>query len=127
MGFIERGKKMKENKNPMGNVYVSHRAIATIAYQSAIESYGVVGLAAKNFAEGIAHVLVKDPTLGVEVKYDGQGIEIDLYIVVEYGTRIKMVAESISSNVRYRVEKTIGIPVEKVNVHIRGLRVSDTD
>lgn len=111
----------------MGNVYVSHRAIATIAYQSAIESYGVVGLAAKNFADHLAQALVKDPTLGVEVKYDGQTIEIDLYIVVEYGTRIKMVAEQVSNNVRYRVEKTIGIPVGKVNVHIRSLRVSDTD
>ena len=68
---------MKENKNPMGNIYVSHRAIATIAYQSAVESYGVVGLAAKNFAENLTQVLVKDPTLGVEVKYDGQKIEID--------------------------------------------------
>jgi len=38
-----------------------------------------------------------------------------------------MVAESVSNNVRYRVEKTIGIPVEKVNVHIRALRISDTD
>jgi len=65
--------------------------------------------------------------MGVDVKYDGKSIQIDLYIVVEYGTRIKMVAESISSNVRYRVEKTIGIPVEKVDVHIRGLRISDTD
>lgn len=111
----------------MGNIYVSHRAIATIAYQSSIESYGVVGLSAKNFAEGIANVIVKDPTMGVEVKYDGQSIEIDLYIIVEYGTRIKMVAESVSNNVRYRVEKTIGIPVEKVNVHIRGLRISNPD
>lgn len=118
---------MKEVNNPMGNIYVSHRAISTIAYQSAIESYGVVGLAAKNFAEGIAQALVRDPMMGVDVKYDGQTIEIDLYIVVEYGTRIKMVAESVGNNVRYRVEKSIGIPVEKVNVHIRGLRISDTD
>jgi uncharacterized alkaline shock family protein YloU len=118
---------MKEIKNQMGNVYVSHRAISTIAHQSAIESYGVVGLAAKNFAEGIAQAIVKDPTMGVDVKYDGRSIEIDLFIIVEYGTRIKMVAESVSNNVRYRVEKTIGIPVEKVNVHIRALRISDTD
>lgn len=118
---------MKENMKPMGNIYVSHRAISSIAYQSAIESYGVVGLAAKNFAEGITNALVKDPTMGVDVKYDGKSIQIDLYIVVEYGTRIKMVAESISNNVRYRVEKTIGIPVEKVNVHIRGLRISNPD
>lgn len=118
---------MKEIKNPMGNIYVSHRAISTIAYQSAVESYGVVGLTAKNFAEGLVQVLEKDPMRGVDVKYNGQSIEIDLYIIVEYGTRIKMVAEQVSNNVRYRVEKTIGIPVKNVNVHIRGLRVSDPD
>ena len=84
-------------------------------------------MAEKNVAEGIAQAIVKDPTMGVDVRYDGQSIEIDLFIIVEYGTRIKMVAESVSSNVRYRVEKTIGIPVGKVNVHIRALRISDTD
>ena len=118
---------MKEKMKLMGNIYVSHRAISSIAYQAAIESYGVVGLAAKNFAEGISNALVKDPTMGVEVKYDGHSIQIDLYIVVEYGTRIKMVAETVSSGVRYRVEKTIGIPVDTVNVHIRGLRISNPD
>ncbi len=118
---------MKETKQPMGNIYVSHRAISTIAYHSASESYGVVGLAAKNIVQGITQVLEKDPMMGVDVKYNGQSIEIDLYIIVEYGTRIKMVAESVSSNVQYRVEQTIGIPVKSVNVHIRGLRVSDPD
>ena len=127
IGFNERGVNMKEKMNLMGNIYVSHRAISSIAYQAAIESYGVVGLAAKNFAEGISNALVKDPTMGVEVKYDGHSIQIDLYIVVEYGTRIKMVAETVSSGVRYRVEKTIGIPVDTVNVHIRGLRISNPD
>ena len=118
---------MKEINNPMGNVYVSHRAISTIAHQSAIESYGVVGLAAKNFAEGIAQAMVKDPTMGVDVKYDGHSIEIDLYIIVEYGTRINSVAESVKNTVRYHVEKALGLKVNSVSVHVAGLRISDAD
>ncbi len=118
---------MTEGTNPLGNIYISHKAIATVAYQAAVLSYGVVGLAAKNLAEGISNVLVKDPTLGVDIRYDGNDLEINLYIIVEYGTRIKMVASSVSENVRYQVEKTIGIPVKTVNVHVRGLRVSDLD
>jgi len=113
--------------NPLGNIYVSHRAIATIASQSAIESYGVVGLAAKNLAEGLAQVIIKDPTMGVEVHFDGEKIEIELYIIVEYGTRVKMVAASVADSVRYQVEKSIGIPVVRVNVHVRGLRISNPD
>lgn len=118
---------MKEGNNPLGNIYVSYRAISSVAYQSALQSYGVVGLAAKNLAEGLAQVLVKDPALGVDVHFDGKAIQIDLYIIVEYGTRIKSVASSVSDSVRYQVEKVFGLPVSQVNVHVRGLRVSDTD
>ena len=118
---------MSEDANQLGNIYISHRAIATISSQSALESYGVVGLAAKNLVEGFSKVFVKDPSLGVDVLYDANGIQIDLYIIVEYGTRIKSVASSVAENVRYYVEKAIGLPVNQVNVHVRGLRISNTD
>ncbi len=118
---------MSEPANPYGNIYLTHRAIATIAYQSALESYGVVGLAAKNFAQGLTQNLVKDPLMGVEVSQEGNNISIDLYIIVEYGTRIKSVSSSVASSVRYKVESTTELNVKEVNVHVRGLRVSDTD
>jgi uncharacterized alkaline shock family protein YloU len=118
---------MENDTNPVGNIYVSHRTIASIAYRSVQETYGVVGLAAKNFAEGIANVLVKDPTLGVEIQYSGREIEIDLFIIVEYGTRITTVANSVAANVRYQVEQLVGVPVKSVNVHVRGLRISNID
>lgn len=115
------------DSNQMGNIFISHRAIASIAHQAALESYGVVGLAAKNLAEGLAQALVKDPLLGVEVDFRSEGITIDLFIIIEYGTRIKSVATSVSETVRYTVEKTLGLPVLAVNVHVRGLRISDLD
>ena len=118
---------MSDVTNPLGNVYVSHRAIATIVCQSVLESYGVVGLAAKNFAEGIAQVLVKDPTRGVDVHFDGKTIMIEVFIIVEYGTRIKSVAASVADSIRFQVEKSIGLPVTQVNVHVRGLRISNPD
>lgn len=118
---------MKDGNNPLGNIFVSYRAISSVAYQSAIQSYGVVGLAAKNLAEGLAQVLVKDPALGVDVHFDGRAIQIDLYVIVEYGTRIKSVAASVSDNVRYQVERVFGLPVSQVNVHVRGLRISNPD
>ena len=119
---------MKEgNNNPLGNIYVSYRAISTVAYQSALQSYGVVGLAAKNLAEGLAQVLVKDPTLGVDVHFDNKSIQIDLFVIVEYGTRIASVAESVVNTVRFHVEKALGLKVNKIDVHVAGLRISNTD
>jgi uncharacterized alkaline shock family protein YloU len=113
--------------NPLGNIYVTHRAIATVAYQTALLSYGVVGLTAKNIAEGIAQVLIKDPALGVDIHFEEKALLIDLYIVIEYGTRIKSVASSVAESVQFQVEKIIGIPVKQVNIHVRGLRISNPD
>ena len=118
---------MTDETTPIGSIHVAQQAIASIAYHAALQSYGVVGMAAKNLVDGLSQVLVQDPTHGVEVHYDGQNISIDLYIVIEYGTRIKSVAGSVSNSVRFNVEKALGTPVKDINVHVRGLRVSDVD
>ncbi len=118
---------MTDEITPIGSIHVSPRTIATIAFHAALQSYGVVGLTSKNLVNGLAQVLVKDPLNGVEVHYDGQNILIDLYVIIEYGTRIKSVANSVSNTVRYQVEKALGMPIADVNVHVRGLRVSNLD
>jgi uncharacterized alkaline shock family protein YloU len=118
---------MTEEDTPIGSIHVSPRAIATIAYHAARESYGVVGLAHKNLINGLTNTLVKDPAHGIEVQYDGENINIDLYIVIEYGTRIKSVASSVANTVRFHVEKAVGMPINQVNVHVNGLRISDLD
>ena len=118
---------MENGTNPIGNIYVSHRAIAAIAHRAVEETYGVVGLAAKNLADGLAQALVKDPSHGVVVRYDGEAITIDLYIIVEYGTNIKTVAASTADAVYFMVESILGAKVHEVNVHVRGLRISDLD
>jgi uncharacterized alkaline shock family protein YloU len=118
---------MNNENSQLGRVTVSPRAIATIAYHAARQSYGVVGLTSKNIVDGITHVIVKDPTNGIDVKYDGEKISIDIYVIIEYGTRITSVASSVNNTVKFNVEKALGMPVEQVNVHVRGLRVSDMD
>ena len=116
---------MGEETTSLGGIHISPNAIASIAYHATLESYGVVGLAPKNFAEGVALTITREPARGVSVRFDGQDIDIDIYIIVEYGTRITSVADSVASTVRYSVETAIGMPVHEINVHVAGLRVSD--
>ena len=111
----------------IGSIHVSPKAIATIAYQAALQSYGVVGMASKNIIDGLTNVIVKDPTHGIDVDYDGERIDVDIYIIIEYGTRIKSVANSVAKTVRYHVEKALGIPINEINVHVQGLRISNID
>lgn len=118
---------MSEETNPLGNIYISHKAISTIAAQSTLESYGIVGLAAKNLLEGIAQLLTKDPSLGVDITFVEDALSIELYVIVEYGINIKSVSSSVSEIVRYQIEKATGIPVTSINIHVRGLRISNPD
>lgn len=118
---------MNPSDNPIGSIYISHRSIASIASQSALESYGIVGLANKNLVSGFTHALTKDPVMGVDVFFDQTSVSIDLYLIIEYGTRIKSVADNVSEFVKYQIEKTTGLTVKQVNVHVRGLRISNTD
>jgi uncharacterized alkaline shock family protein YloU len=118
---------MIDNYSYLGSIHVTPRAVATIAYYAAIQSYGIVGFTTKNIMDGLANALVKDPTKGVDVHYDGQDIMIDLYVIVEYGTRITSVASSVSHTVKFKVEQALGIPVKAVNIHIQGLRISNID
>jgi uncharacterized alkaline shock family protein YloU len=116
----------KENTT-FGSIHISPAAVATIAYHATLESYGVVGLAPRNLAEGLAHSITNEPTRGVTVHFDGETIDIDVHIVVEYGTRVQSVANSVANTVRFHVEKALGLKVNSVNVHVAGLRVSNPD
>jgi uncharacterized alkaline shock family protein YloU len=118
---------MGEETTSLGGIHISPNAVATIAYHATLESYGVVGLAPKNLAEGLANTITREPTRGVSVDYDGEKVDIEIYIIVEYGTRIASVANSVANTVRYHVEKALGLRVSNINVHVAGLRVSNTD
>lgn len=115
---------MTTNETPRGMIEISPIAIATLASHAVLQTYGVVGMAAPNLASDIAASLTRDPNRGIEVRQEDSQIVIDVYVIIEYGTRIASVANSLINGVRYAVEKSIGVPVGQVNVHVQGLRVS---
>jgi uncharacterized alkaline shock family protein YloU len=110
-----------------GRIEVSLTAIASIANEAVLTCYGVVGTAAKDVVTGIANVLSQDSKRGIAVRIQDEQIIIDVYVVIEYGTRIAAVARSVMNVVKFSVERALGVPVAEVNVHVQGLRVSDID
>jgi uncharacterized alkaline shock family protein YloU len=112
--------------NVLGRIEISPNAIASLAGQAVLECYGVVGMANKNLRDGIAEVLPGgNYRRGIDVKLVEREIAIDLYVVIEYGTRISEVAHGIMNRVKFSVERAIGIPVAEVNVHVQGLHVDE--
>ncbi len=109
----------------LGKIEVSPQAIASIAGQAVLECYGVVGMAAKHPRDDFAEILRgSNFRRGIDVHVVNGPIVIDLYVVIEYGTRVSQVAQGIKNRVKFTVERATGLTVSEVNVHVQGLRVS---
>lgn len=118
---------MSENA-ATGKIEVSPRAIATIAAEGVLRCYGIVGMAPANLGEGIAEILqVENLHRGVKVRVVDDRIVIDLYVVIQYGTRISEVAQNVMEAVKFNVERSLGMPVAEVNIHVQGLHLNSDD
>ncbi|MCR8641703.1 Asp23/Gls24 family envelope stress response protein [Paenibacillus sp. N1-5-1-14] len=115
-----------EVKNELGSIQVMNEVIATLAGSSALECYGLVGMASRNqFKDGIAELLGRENLRrGVEVRREQDRTEIDLYIIVSYGTKISVVAQNVQAKVKYVMNEVVGLQVNAVNIFVQGVRVA---
>ncbi|WP_077367369.1 Asp23/Gls24 family envelope stress response protein [Anaerosalibacter sp. Marseille-P3206] len=111
-------------KNDYGTVSIDDSVLATIAGLSAMECYGIVGMASKNATEGFFE-LVKWENLskGVKVYTQDNEITVDLHVILQYGVRITVVAANIIEKVKYNLENYTGLNVSKINVLVQGINV----
>lgn len=109
----------------LGSINISPHAITLVAGIAALQCFGVVGMASRTFQDGISELISgKDNlTKGIEVNIDDDKVIVDLYIIVEYGVRIREVASNVIENVRYAIENQTGLQALKVNVIVQGVRI----
>ena len=118
---------MKANiKTEKGEVIIDTEVIAKYAGTVAVECFGVVGMAAMNMKEGINQLLKKENlSQGISVQVTDEKLLLEFHIIVAYGVSIAAVSDNLIENVRYKVEAFTGIPVDKVNVFVEGVRLID--
>jgi uncharacterized alkaline shock family protein YloU len=110
--------------NELGNLYISEDLLANIAGLAAMECYGIVGMATKKGKDGIVELLKREHlSKGVKVIENQGKLTIDLYVIIEFGIKISVVAENVIDKVKYTVEHLTGLRVEKVNVNVESVRV----
>ncbi len=111
-------------KTELGTVTVADDILLKVAGYSALECYGIVGMASKRTTDGIVQLLGRENLgRGVRVRGADESVDVDLYIIVEYGISISAVAETIIDTVKYKIEHLTGIKVGKVNVSVEDIRV----
>ncbi|MEF9894325.1 MAG: Asp23/Gls24 family envelope stress response protein [Clostridia bacterium] len=111
-------------KTDLGTVTVNEEILLKVAGYSALECYGIVGMASKRTTDGIVQMMGRENLgRGVRVRADNESVDVDLFIIVEYGISISAVADTIIDTVKYKIEHLTGIKVGKVNVSVEDIRV----
>ena len=116
---------MAENKEYMihqeedGAIQISEDVVASIASSTAAEVDGVSAMMSANVSDLVGGK--KMSAKGVRVEMDGEGIVVNLFIVVRYGSAIGDVAKRAQQVVRTALEGMTGFKVTAVNVHVGGI------
>ena len=88
--------------NKMGQIQIDTDVIALYAGTTAVECFGIVGMAAVSMKDGLVKLLKRESlTHGINV------------------------ADNLIESVKYKVEEFTGMPVEKINIFVEGVRVID--
>jgi uncharacterized alkaline shock family protein YloU len=81
-------------------------------------------MASRNAKDGLWELLKgENLSKGVKIKNKEDKIYIELYIIVEYGTKISVIASNIIQKVKYNVENYTGLKVSNITVNVQGVRV----
>ena len=102
-----------------GTIQISEDVLASIASNAALETEGVSALMSANVSDLMGGK--KMSAKGVRVEMDGDGIVVNLFIVVRYGSAIGDVAKKVQQMVRTALEGMTGFAVTVVNVHVGGI------
>ncbi len=111
-------------KTDLGYIEIAPEVMAGIAGYAASSCFGVKGMTLRSVSDGLAHLLRRESqTRGVKITEaaDG-GINIDLHIAVEHGVNIATVCRSIIGEVRYNVERLVGVDVRNIDIYVDSIK-----
>jgi len=110
----------------LGAIMVHHGVIAVIARIAALKVPGVVEMSG-SFADGIANIANmigrNSGERGVSVKMQGQKVDVEINIVIEYGAKIPEVAWAVQNEVRRAIEEMTGKQVGTIDVVVQDVRL----
>ncbi|NLI94382.1 MAG: Asp23/Gls24 family envelope stress response protein [Erysipelotrichaceae bacterium] len=110
-------------ETPNGKIKITIDAIATVAAETALGCYGVVGLTHKESGHEIDLLEKEDYAKGVFVRNTSNGYVVDIYIILAYGVKITEIAAEVQKRVKYVLEKTFDIRFYATNVYVHGIKL----
>ena len=112
--------------NKLGEIRIGSEVIVLYAGMTAVECFGIVGMAAVSMKDGLVRLLKRESiTKGINVRIEDNRISLDFHVIVAYGVSICAVADNLIDNVKYKVEAFTGMDVDKISIFVEGVRVID--
>lgn len=118
---------MSENKeyvsrsDELGNIHISEEVLAAIAAAAALEVEGVSSLAAHLGSDIAERLGKKNQTKGVRVKMENDKVDVELAVLMTYGSTIPEMGKAIQEGVKNAIESMTGLEVASVNVNVGGI------
>ncbi|MBE5800588.1 MAG: Asp23/Gls24 family envelope stress response protein [Clostridiales bacterium] len=108
-----------EKDQDKGQITYANEVISTIVSVATTEVEGISGIVGATSMSGI---IGKGRTpRGVRVDMDGDDVNVDVSVTVDYGMPIQKVGRNAQENVRKSIESMTGLHVEKVDLHVVGV------
>lgn len=118
------GNILEFNKESRGQIQISDTAIAEIVSNVSSKCYGVIGFVNPSLKEGIIKLLHREhQSKGVIVSRDEDKVNIEIHVIVQYGTNLKQVANSLRDSIRFNLEKLTSLPIGKIDINIQKVNI----
>lgn len=113
---------VEEIPEEVGAVKVADEVLSIVAGLAASEVPGVAGMSG-GLVGGITELLGKQNfSKGVKIVTTGKTVNVEIYVIIEYGYTIPDIAIAIQEKVKKAVENMTGFDVTAVDVYVEGIR-----
>lgn len=115
----------KTEKGILGEVKIADDVIAIIAGLAATEVTGVARMCGNITNELVSKLGMKNLSKGVRVNVEGNYVNVDLALELDYGVSIPEVSEKVQDRVKTAIENMTGLNVSEVNVRVAGVTLEE--
>ncbi len=112
-----------EDETSKDNVTYKKKVVVSIVSLATQEINGIASM--NRSATPKINTPKKNSSRGIQVEFDDEKVEIDVFVNVKFGYSVKDVAFRVQENVKNSVESMTDFKVSGVNVHVVGVTFSE--
>jgi uncharacterized alkaline shock family protein YloU len=107
-----------DSDRTVGATTIAPGVLFTIARLTALSVPGVVALAP---VPGVGRVVRRGGNVGVLLEVRDQRVSVELHLILAANSNVRTVCRAVQAEVAQAVEQMVGMPVDRVDVHVQDI------